>query len=68
MFSINLQSLFGSRSISFGEFGQSSRCANHTEFNPGLTRRDDKYSVFIQEIENFNKIGLQGFCILLWRS
>ena len=44
MFSINLQSLFDSRSISFGELRQLSRCANHLGSNRGLTRRDDNYS------------------------
>ena len=41
MFSINLQSLFDFRSISFGKLRQSSRCANHLGSNRGLTRRDD---------------------------
>ena len=47
MFSIDLQSLFDSRSISFGELRQSSRCANHSGSNRGLTRRDDNYSVIV---------------------
>ena len=41
----NLQSLFDSRSISFGELRQSSRCANHSRSNRGLTRRYDNYIV-----------------------
>ena len=39
MFSINLQSLFDSRSIYFGDLQQSSRCANHSGSNRGLTWR-----------------------------
>ena len=47
IFSINLQSLFDSRSIYFGELRQSLRCANHSGSNRGLTRRDDNYSVIV---------------------
>ena len=47
MFFVNLQSLFDSRSISFGELRQSSRCSNHSGSNRGLTRRDDNYSVIV---------------------
>ena len=47
MFSINLQSLFDSRGISLGELRQPSRCANHSGYNRGLTRRDDNYSVVV---------------------
>ena len=64
MFSINLQSLFDSRSISFGELRQSSRCANHSGFNRGLTRRDDIYSVSSAEL----KYGFHFlFILVFWR-
>ena len=64
MFSINLRSLFDSRSIPFGELCQPSRSANHSGSNRGLTRRDNNYSVIV----SWAKIGFYFlFILVFWR-
>ena len=66
MFSNNLESLFDSRSIYFGELRQSSRCANHWGSNRGLTRRDDNYIVVLSSAER--KYGFRLlFILVFWR-
>ena len=66
MFYINLQSSFDSRSISFGELRQSSRCANHSGSNRRLTRLDDNFAIVLSSAER--KYGFHFlFIIVFWR-
>ena len=66
MFSINLQSLFDSRSITFGELRQPSCCANHSGSNRGLTRRDDNKHIVLSSAERKYVFHFL-FILVFWR-